>query len=101
MNASSILTDAKYAIRQLRGIPSLTMQGVDRVGRAIDALERIEAAAKEQVESEEQPPDEGPNYRDFPSDEDCYDMEAQDEMAREDATGMSYERAMAEDSLYY
>lgn len=32
------------------------------------------------------------NYRDFPGDERCFDWEAQDEMAREDAAGISYEQ---------
>lgn len=46
MNADDIRTDLKYALKQLRGIDQrlpLAASALDRVQRAIDALERIEA----------------------------------------------------------
>jgi hypothetical protein len=39
--------------------------------------------------SAERPQDEGPNYRDFPGEDRCCDMQAQDELACEDAMRMS------------
>ena len=62
----------------------MTLEQAMRYATVMGATMNAKLAEKAaQTAEEERPPDEGPNYRDFPGEERSFDFEAEDEVWRE------------------